>query len=101
MTYSEPCQTSKTESFARIVMRKNCIPVKNLQFFYDFFGRREMHRLINSLKITLCYNYRLEHAFSSKSGEILILAPICLNLVFRYKIFTYQFQIRIKGLTRF
>ena len=35
--------------------------------------------------------------FSFKS-DILILAPIDLNLVFRYKIFKYQFQIRIQHL---
>ena len=39
----------------------------------------------------------LMHTFSFKS-DILILVPIDLNLVFRYKIFKYQFQIRIQHL---
>ena len=30
---------SKMESFSRIVMRKNSIPVENLQFFDDFRER--------------------------------------------------------------
>ena len=30
LVYSEPCQTSKIESFARKFMRKNSIPVENL-----------------------------------------------------------------------
>ena len=37
----------------------------------------------------------LVHTSSGKSDEILILAPICLNLVLMYKILKYQFQILI------
>ena len=40
----------------------------------------------------------LVHTFSIKSDQILILAAICLNLVFRYKIFKHDFQFRIQHL---
>ena len=50
-----------------------------------------------SLHIRISSN-SLVHTFSSKSDDILFLAPICLNLVFKYKIFKYQFQIRIQHL---
>ena len=40
----------------------------------------------------------LVHKFSSKSDEILILAAIYLNLVFRYETFKYQFHFRIQHL---
>ena len=39
MAYSEACQTSKMESFARIAVRKKSILAENLQFFDDFMGR--------------------------------------------------------------
>ena len=50
-----------------------------------------------SFHIRITFKLTSAHILS-KSDEISILAPICLNLVFRYKIFKYQFQIRIQHL---
>ena len=38
------------------------------------------------------------YTISIKSGEILIMAPNCLNFDFRYKIFKWQWQIHIQHL---
>ena len=38
------------------------------------------------------------YTISIKSGEILIMAPNCLNFDFRYKIFKWQCQIHIQNL---
>ena len=39
--YSEPCETSKMESLATIVMRTNSIPLKTYSFLNGFRGRWE------------------------------------------------------------
>ena len=49
LVYSEPCQTSKMELFARIVMRKNFL-LKSHNFLW--FRRPESAKVMNSLKIT-------------------------------------------------
>ena len=100
LAYSEPCQTSKMERFAKIVMRRNSVSVENLYLFDDFRGRGECkgNELAQNHFILEVTSNCLVYTFSSKSDEILISTPVCLFLEFRYKIFKYQLQIRIQHL---
>ena len=73
------------ESFSRKVLGENSIPVENLKFFDNFrgWGSAEVNQFAqNHFILEVPLNW-LNHTFSSKSDDILILAPICLNLVFR------------------
>ena len=98
LAYSELCQTSKMEAFARIVLRKNYLSWKPIVFlwFLGDGGSAEVSYLDQNHFIIEVPRNCLVHICSSKSNEILIFAPICLNLVFRYKVFKYKFQIHIQ-----
>ena len=82
LVYSEPCQTSKMEPFARIVMRKNSFYWKPIIFWWfqemgeckgnDLFAQN--HFILEVLSNSLV------HTFWSKSDETSISTPICLIL---------------------
>ena len=96
LPYRERWQKSKNRVFFQNTYGKKLYSHWKPIVFWWFQETGQMQRLINLLKnhfILEVLSYWLVHTFSSKSDEILILAPTCLNLVFRYKIFKYQFWI--------
>ena len=81
LVYSEPCQTSKMEPFARIVMRKNSFYWKPIIFWW-FQETRECKGndfAQNHLILEVLSNL-LVHTFWSKSDETSVSTPICLLL---------------------
>ena len=84
LVYSKSCQTSKVESFVRIAMKKIMLLLKIYSFLIISVdkGSVEINKFAQNHFILEVPPNWLVHTFLSKCEEILILAPICLNVKF-------------------